>query len=42
VMTQAQVLEMIAGGVKRVRDLCADRLAKGFFFTGCPVHSNRY
>jgi glyoxylase-like metal-dependent hydrolase (beta-lactamase superfamily II) len=42
VLTHAQVIELIKGGVVRTRAWCADQLAKGTFFTGCPVHSKRY
>lgn len=42
VLTQAQVIELIQGGVKRARERCASELAKGNYFPGCPVLSARY
>lgn len=42
VLTHAQVIELIKGGVARTRAWCAEQLAKGIYFTGCPVHSKRY
>ena len=42
VLTQAQVIELIQGGVKRARERCASELAKGNYFPGCPVRSARY
>ncbi|MEP7311226.1 MAG: MBL fold metallo-hydrolase [Pseudomonadota bacterium] len=41
-MKQAEVIEMIKGGVKRARERCAAELAKGNYFPGCPVVSRRY
>lgn len=42
VMRQAEVIELIAGGVERARELCAAELAKGNYFAGCPIQSDRY
>jgi glyoxylase-like metal-dependent hydrolase (beta-lactamase superfamily II) len=42
VLTQAQVLDLIRGGVQRTRARCAAELLKGNFFPGCPVQSKRY
>ena len=41
-MTQAEVVELIRGGVVRARERCAAELAKGNYFPGCPVQSKRY
>jgi glyoxylase-like metal-dependent hydrolase (beta-lactamase superfamily II) len=42
VMKQAEVIELIKGGVQRARERCAAELAKGNYFPGCPVQSLRY
>ena len=42
IMKQAEVIEMVKGGVKRARERCAAELAKGNYFAGCPVQSKRY
>jgi glyoxylase-like metal-dependent hydrolase (beta-lactamase superfamily II) len=42
IMKQAQVIEMVKGGVQRARERCAAELAKGNYFPGCPVQSKRY
>ena len=42
VLTMSQVDELIKGGVERGRELCASHLAKGDYFAGCPIWSNRY
>jgi glyoxylase-like metal-dependent hydrolase (beta-lactamase superfamily II) len=42
VLTEAQVLELIRGGVQRARSRCAAELLKGNYFPGCPVPSKRY
>jgi glyoxylase-like metal-dependent hydrolase (beta-lactamase superfamily II) len=42
VMTQAEVIEFVRGGVQRARELCARELAKGNYFAGCPIQSDRY
>ncbi len=42
VLTQAQVLELIRGGVRRTRMRCAAELEKGNYFAGCPLQSKRY
>ncbi|MBB6096460.1 glyoxylase-like metal-dependent hydrolase (beta-lactamase superfamily II) [Povalibacter uvarum] len=41
-MKQAEVLEMVKGGVQRARERCAAELAKGNYFPGCPVVSKRF
>jgi hypothetical protein len=42
VLTNAEVIDLIKGGVKRTREHCAREQAKGNWFTGCPVQSKRY
>jgi glyoxylase-like metal-dependent hydrolase (beta-lactamase superfamily II) len=42
VMKQADVIQMIRAGVERARTRCAQELAKGNYFAGCPVQSKRY
>lgn len=42
IMKQAEVIEMVKGGVQRARERCASELAKGNYFPGCPVQSKRY
>lgn len=42
VLTHAEVLETIKGGVERTRARCAAELAKGNYFAGCPVQTERY
>jgi glyoxylase-like metal-dependent hydrolase (beta-lactamase superfamily II) len=42
IMKQADVIEMVKGGVQRARERCASELAKGNYFPGCPVQSSRY
>jgi hypothetical protein len=42
ILTQAQVIELITGGVQRARARCAAELAKGNYFPGCPVQTRRY
>ena len=37
VMTREQVLKMVAPGIQRVKDFCAQHLAKGNYFQGCPA-----
>lgn len=41
-MKQAEVIELIKGGVQRARERCAAELAKGNYFPGCPVQTLRY
>jgi glyoxylase-like metal-dependent hydrolase (beta-lactamase superfamily II) len=41
-MKHAEVIELIRGGVERARQRCADELAKGNYFAGCPVQSTRF
>jgi glyoxylase-like metal-dependent hydrolase (beta-lactamase superfamily II) len=42
IMTQAEVLEMVRGGVERARAHCERELAKGNYFPGCPVQSKHF
>jgi hypothetical protein len=42
VLTQAQVLELIKGGVQRTRERCAAELTNGNYFPGCPLQTRRY
>jgi len=42
VMTKAEAIDFIKGGVKRARERCVEELAKGNYHIGCPVLSNRY
>ena len=42
VLTIEQVDELIKGGTQRARQRCAEELAKGTYFAGCPVWSKRY
>ncbi len=42
VMKQAEVIDLIKGGVKRARERCSAELAKGNYFPGCPVQTLRY
>lgn len=37
-----EVREFVQGGVDRVRALCAEELAKGNYFPGCPVQTERF
>jgi glyoxylase-like metal-dependent hydrolase (beta-lactamase superfamily II) len=41
-MKQADVIELLKGGVKRARERCASELAKGNYFPGCPIVTKRY
>jgi glyoxylase-like metal-dependent hydrolase (beta-lactamase superfamily II) len=41
-MKQADVIELLKGGVGRTRERCASELAKGNYFPGCPVVTKRY
>lgn len=41
-MKQADVIELLKGGVQRARERCAAELAKGNYFPGCPVVTKRY
>lgn len=36
VMSYEDTLKMVAGGIARVKAFCADHLAKGNYFQGCP------
>jgi len=42
VLTQAQVLELIKGGVQRTRERCAAEFTNGNYFPGCPLQTRRY
>jgi glyoxylase-like metal-dependent hydrolase (beta-lactamase superfamily II) len=42
VMQHDEVIDMIKGGVKRARERCASELAKGNYFPGCPIQTDRY
>ena len=42
IMKHDELIEMIKGGVQRARERCASELAKGNYFPGCPVQTNRY
>ncbi|HEU4692054.1 MAG TPA: MBL fold metallo-hydrolase [Vicinamibacterales bacterium] len=37
VMTREQVLKMVAPGIQRVKEFCAQHLARGNYFQGCPA-----
>ena len=37
VMTREQVLKMVAPGIQRVKEFCAQHQAKGNYFQGCPA-----
>jgi glyoxylase-like metal-dependent hydrolase (beta-lactamase superfamily II) len=36
-MTRDEVIKMVNGGIVRVKQFCADHLAKGDYFPGCPA-----
>jgi glyoxylase-like metal-dependent hydrolase (beta-lactamase superfamily II) len=36
-MTRDEVVQMVKGGVARVKQFCADHVAKGDYFPGCPA-----
>ena len=36
-MTRDEVEKMVKGGIERVKQFCADHVAKGDYFPGCPV-----
>jgi glyoxylase-like metal-dependent hydrolase (beta-lactamase superfamily II) len=36
-MTRDEVIKMVNGGIERVKQFCADHLAKGDYFPGCPA-----
>ena len=36
-MTRDEVEKMVKGGITRVKQFCADHVAKGDYFPGCPV-----
>jgi glyoxylase-like metal-dependent hydrolase (beta-lactamase superfamily II) len=37
VMTREQVIKMVTPGIQRVKEFCAQHLAKGNYFQGCPA-----
>ena len=37
VMTREQVIKMVAPGIQRVKEFCAQHIAKGNYFQGCPA-----
>ena len=37
VMTREQVIKMVTPGIQRVKAFCAQHLAKGNYFPGCPA-----
>jgi glyoxylase-like metal-dependent hydrolase (beta-lactamase superfamily II) len=42
ILTRAQADELLKGGTERARQHCADMLAKGNYWPGCPVQSKYY
>ena len=36
-MTRDEVITMVKGGITRVKQFCADHVAKGDYFPGCPA-----
>lgn len=42
IMTADEVRAFVDGGVQRARQRCAEELAKGNYFPGCPVQSERF
>jgi len=36
-MTRDEVIKMVNGGITRVKQFCADHVARGDYFPGCPV-----
>ncbi len=41
-MKHTDVIALIKEGVARARQRCAEELAKGSYFAGCPVQTKRY
>lgn len=41
-LTLKQAEEIVSGGVKRAREHCADQLAKGNYWPGCPIQTKYY
>lgn len=41
-LTLAQAEELLSGGVKRAREHCAQRLANGNYWPGCPIQTKYY
>ena len=35
-MTRDEVIKMVNGGIQRVKEFCAQHVAKGDYFPGCP------
>lgn len=42
IMSHEEVEAFVAEGVERARERCAEELAKGNYFPGCPVQSDRF
>jgi glyoxylase-like metal-dependent hydrolase (beta-lactamase superfamily II) len=40
VMTREQVIKMVTPGIQRVKEFCAQHLAQGNYFPGCPAQVN--
>jgi len=36
-MTRDEVIKMVNGGIQRVKEFCAQHVAKGDYFPGCPA-----
>jgi hypothetical protein len=36
-MTSKEIDQMVKGGIQRVKQFCADHVAKGDYFPGCPA-----
>jgi hypothetical protein len=36
-MTRDEVIKMVNPGIQRVKEFCAQHLAKGDYFPGCPA-----
>ena len=37
IMTTEEVIKMVNPGIQRVKEFCAQHLAKGNYFPGCPA-----
>ena len=42
VLTYEQAEELLKGGTERARQHCAEQLAKGNYWPGCPIQSKYY
>jgi len=42
VLTYEQAEELLKGGTERARQHCAEELAKGNYWPGCPIQSKYY